>query len=400
MTLAQQAIDRQRSDGAPRGPLDGVRVLDLTNMLSGPYCTRLLADLGAEVIKVEPVHGDHNRGRRPVRDGHSSFFGHLNCGKKSVVLNLKSEAGRAAALAIARQSDVVVENWRPGVADRLGLGYDAVRALRADVVYCSISGFGQTGPNARRPAYAPIIHAASGFDLAQVEYQGGGKPHNTATYTADVFGGMSAFAAIQAALFHRERSGEGQYIDVALLDGMLNILVAECQEWQAPTDADSRVYPPLQASDGFIVIAPTSQKNFEGLTKVIGREEWLADPRFVSTVTRERNWAEMMSLIEEWTRQHSSSDCERRLAAMGVPCTRYLTVQEAMDSEQVRARGAVTRVEDAVGEYLVPNAPFQMPGLHAAPRRSVPALGAHSESVLAELVGLDAQQAQACRVAS
>jgi CoA:oxalate CoA-transferase len=383
-----------------RGPLDGIRVLDLTNMLSGPYCTRLLADLGAEVIKVEPIQGDHNRGRRPVRDGHSSFFGHLNCGKKSVVLNLKTVAGVEAALAIARQSDIVVENWRPGVADRLGLGYEAVRGLKADIVYCSISGFGQTGPSSSRPAYAPIIHAASGFDLAQVEYQGGGKPQNTATYTADVFGGMSAFAAIQAALFHRSRTGRGQYIDVALLDGMLNILVSECQEWQAPGDAGSRVYPPLQASDGFIVIAPTSQKNFEGLIRVIGREEWLTDPRFVSTVTRESNWAEMMSLIEDWTRMHSSAECEKRLVAMGVPCTRYQSVNEAMTSAQVVARGALAQVADAVGEYLVPHAPFQMPGLHAAPRREVPGLGAHTESVLAELAGLTSEQALACSVAN
>ena len=400
---ASQAIEAQARplNGPARpGPLDGVRVLDLTNMLSGPYCTRLLADLGAEVIKVEPLHGDHNRGRRPVRDGHSSFFGHLNCGKKSVVLNLKSAAGLSAALAIARQSDVVVENWRPGVADRLGIGYEAVRALRADIVYCSISGFGQSGPSAGRPAYAPIIHAASGFDLAQVEYQGGGKPQNTATYTADVFGGMSAFAAIQAALFHRGRSGEGQYIDVALLDGMLNILVAECQEWQAPSHTKSRVYPPLVASDGFIVIAPTSQKNFEGLVRAVERPEWLADPRFVSTVTREKNWAEMMSLIEDWTRLHSSAECERRLSAAGVPCTRYLTAAEAMTSDQVRARGATTLVRDAVGEYQVPNAPFQMPGLHAAPRREVPALGEHSDRVLAQLAGLSAEQARACRAAS
>ncbi|MGE0435136.1 MAG: CoA transferase, partial [Planctomycetota bacterium] len=122
------------------GPLHGVRVLDLTNMLSGPYCTRLLADLGAEVVKVEPPHGDHNRGRRPVRDGSSSFFGQLNCGKQSVVLDLKRPGDLAAALAIAAQSDVVVENWRPGVADRLGLGYEALRKLRPAIVYCSISG--------------------------------------------------------------------------------------------------------------------------------------------------------------------------------------------------------------------------------------------------------------------
>lgn len=372
------------------GPLHGVRVLDLTNMLSGPYCTRLLADMGAEVIKVEPPHGDHNRGRRPVRNGASSFFGQLNCGKQSIVLDLKSEAGLAAARAIAAQCDVVVENWRPGIAERLGLGYESLRALRPALVYCSISGFGQKGPDSRRPAYAPIVHAASGFDLAQMEYQGDRKPQNTATYTADVFGGMSAFAAIQAALFRRERTGEGQYIDVALLDGMLNILVAECQEWQAPTPAKSRVYPPLAASDGFIVIAPTSQKNFEALCGVIDKPEWLADPRFTSTVTRERNWAELMERIEEWTRERSAAQCERALMAAGVPCTRYLSVQQAMLSEQARARGATTQVRDAAGSYLVPNAPFQMPGLQVMPRPQVPALGEHTTSILARFGGAKA----------
>ncbi len=396
------AASGPRADGKGatlRGPLDGIRVLDLTNMLAGPYCTRLLADLGAEVIKIEPIHGDHNRGRRPVRNGHSSFFGHLNCGKKSVVLNLKSAAGIEAALAIARRSDIIVENWRPGVAARLGIGYDAVRALQADIIYCSISGFGQTGPDANRPAYAPIIHAASGFDLAQVEYQGGGKPQNTATYTADVFGGMSAFAAIQSALFHRSRTGDGQYIDVALLDGMLNILVAECQEVQAPSSAKSRVYPPLQASDGFVVIAPTSQKNFEALTTVIEREVWRSDPRFATTVVRERNWAEFMTLIEEWTSRRSSTECERLLMAAGVPCTRYRSVAEAMNCAQILARGACTPVEDAVGEYMVPNAPFQMPGLNTAPRREVPGLGAHTESILSGLLGLTAEQVAACSAA-
>ncbi|HET7160279.1 MAG TPA: CoA transferase, partial [Burkholderiales bacterium] len=173
---------------ATHGPLDGLRVLDFTNMLSGPYCTRLLADLGAEVIKVEPPAGDHNRTRRPVRNGYSSFFGHLNCGKKSVVLDLKSAPGRDAAIALANKSDIIVENWRPGVADRLGVGYQAVTKSNPKVIYCAISGFGQTGPTSQRPAYAPIVHAASGFDLAQVQYQGGGRPANTATFIADVFG--------------------------------------------------------------------------------------------------------------------------------------------------------------------------------------------------------------------
>ena len=179
------------------------------------------------------------------------------------------------------------------------------------------------------------MRAAVALDLATL-----------ASYTADVFGGMSAFAAIQAALFHRSRTGEGRYIDVALLDGMLNILVTECQEWQSPTAAKSRVYPPLRTRDGFIVIAPTSQKNFEALTRVVGREEWLVDSRLATSIAREKNWAEMMALIEAWTAQHSGVECEARLMAMGVPCTCYRSVGGALSDARpehgTAARGTET----------------------------------------------------------
>jgi len=378
------------------GPLDGIRVLDFTNMLSGPYCTRLLADLGAEVIKIEPPSGDHNRSRRPVRSGHSSFFGHLNGGKKSVVLNLKSAAGRDAALELARKSDVVVENWRPGVADRLGVHYAAISKLNEAVVYCSISGFGQTGPNAQRPAYAPVVHASSGFDLAQLEYQGGGKPAKSAMFIADILGGMSAFAAIQTALFRSARTGKGQFIDVSLMDCMLNLLVNECQEVQAPSHKKLRAYQPLETSDGFIVVAPTSQKNFEQLAKTVGREEWIGDPRFSKTLVREQNWSELMSLIETWTRTHSAQDCEDILLAAGVPCSRYRTVSEALKDAEAQGRGALSRVIDGAGSYWVPNPPFQMPGLKTSVRPHVPSLNEHGPEVLSSLLHYSEEQRTAC----
>ncbi len=381
---------------AAAGPLDSLRVLDFTNMLSGPYCTRLLADLGAEVIKIEPPAGDHNRSRRPVRNGYSSFFGHLNCGKQSVVLDLKSANGREAAIGLAKSVDIIVENWRPGVADRLGVGYEAVAKTNPEVVYCSISGFGQTGPIAQRPAYAPIVHAASGFDLAQVEYQGGGRPANTATFIADVFGGMSAFAAVQSALYQRARTGRGQYIDVALMDAMLNLLVYEFQEAQAPSDEKIRVYQPLKTNDGYVVAAPTSQKNFEQLARAVGHTEWIEDPRFAQTRSREAHWSELMDLIEQWTRTRSGQECEDTLLGGGVPCTRYRTVKEAIEHPQMQARAGMARVKDKVGEYWVPNAPFQMPGLHTAARPHVPELGEHTVEVLVTVLGYTTEQAQAC----
>jgi crotonobetainyl-CoA:carnitine CoA-transferase CaiB-like acyl-CoA transferase len=381
---------------ASTGPLDGLRVLDFTNMLSGPYCTRLLADLGAEVIKIEPPAGDHNRNRRPVRKGYSSFFGHLNCGKKSVVLDLKSRAGRDAAIGLAQKAHIIVENWRPGVADRLGVGYKAVAQSNPKVIYCSISGFGQTGPTSQRPAYAPIVHAASGFDLAQVQYQGGGRPANTATFIADVFGGMSAFGAVQTALYNLKQTGRGQFIDVALMDAMLNLLVYECQEAQAPTNEKIRVYQPLKTLDGYVVTAPTSQKNFEQLARTVGHAEWIEDPRFAKTRAREAHWSELMSLIEQWTQTRSGQECEDVMLAGGVPCTRYRTVDEAMNDPQMQVRGGMSRVKDRVGEYWVPNAPFQMPGLNTAARSHVPELGENTVDVLVELLGYTREQATAC----
>jgi CoA:oxalate CoA-transferase len=389
--------ERQMSAIASGGPLDGVRVLDFTNMLSGPYCTRLLADMGAEIIKVEPPTGDHNRHRRPVRNGHSSFFGHLNCGKKSVILDLKCDAGRAAALGLAAKSDVLVENWRPGVAARLGFGYEAIAGVNPRIVYCSISGFGQKGPNAQRAAYAPILHAASGYDLAHVSYQGGGRPPNSAAYIADILGGMSAFAAIQTALLHRHQSGRGQYIDLALMDCMLNLMINEFQESQAPSNVKLRVYQPLQTSDGYIAAAPTSQRNFEQLAVAVGHAEWLSDLRFAKTSTRETHWSEFMNAIEQWTQGKTSQECERVLLEAGVPCTRYKTVAEAMADPHIAQRGALARVKDGAGEYWVPNAPFQMPGLKTNARSHVPTLGEHTLEVLNSLLGYLPSQAHACQ---
>lgn len=384
------------SEAAAPKPLAGIRVIDFTNMLSGPYCTRLLVDMGAEVIKIEPPQGDHNRTRRPVRQGHSSFFGHLNCGKLCVKLDLKSAPGRQAAIDLAARCDVLVENWRPGVADRLGVGYRALSERNPGLVYCAISGFGQSGPKAMRPAYAPIVHAASGYDLAQVDYQGGGRPANTATFIGDVFGGMSAFGAVQTALFNRTRTGKGQYIDVALLDGMLNLLVYECQEAQAPSDEKIRVYQPLRSSDGYVVTAPTSQKNFEQLARAVGHDEWLADPRFARTREREAHWGELMDLIETWTVLRTGQECEDTLLAAGVPCTRYRTVAETLRDPQVVARGTFAPVRDAAGEYLVPNAPFQFPGIDLNAPSRVAALGEDNVEVLGRLLGYSSEQALAC----
>src|SRR5580658_5595111 len=208
------------------GPLDGIRVLDFTTTIAGPYCTRLMADLGAEVIKIENAEGDLMRSRPPLRNGASTSFGQLNAGKQSIVLDLKRPAAQEVVRRLLTKSDFLVENFRPGVMRRFNLDYDTVAQWRPQLIYCSISGYGQTGPSSGLPAYAPAIHAASGFDMAHIAYQPGReRPDNCGIYIADVVSGTYAFGAIMAALAQRHLTGLGQHIDVSMLETMLNLLV-------------------------------------------------------------------------------------------------------------------------------------------------------------------------------
>ena len=219
----------------------GLRVLDFTTTIAGPHCTRLMADLGAEVIKIEAPAGDMMRTRLPLRNGASSYFGQLNAGKKSVVLDLKSGAAVAAVHRLVADADILVENFRPGVMQRLGLDYAVLGKVNRRLIYCSISGYGQTGPCADMPAYAPVIHASSGFDLANLAYQQGRqRPDHCGVYVADVLAGTYALAAIGAALHQRQATGEGQQLDISMLESMLSLTLTELQtaQFEVPPPPD------------------------------------------------------------------------------------------------------------------------------------------------------------------
>src|SRR6267154_2204900 len=229
-------------------PLDGVRVLDFSIMLAGPYCARLLADGGADVIKIEPPEGDDMRLRAPLRDGHSAYFGQLNAGKRSLALDLKSPEAIKLVHRLVAQTDILVENFRPGVMERLGLGYETLREINPRLIYCSISGYGQAGPQAERAAYAMIVHDESGFDRALMRYAGDrDRPAAGAVFVADILGGIFGFSAIQTAMVQRAHTGEGQRIDVALMDCMLHLLVYELQEAQFPNQSPRPTYGPVRA---------------------------------------------------------------------------------------------------------------------------------------------------------
>jgi CoA:oxalate CoA-transferase len=373
------------------GPLQGIRVLDFTAMLAGPHCARLMADLGAEVIKIEGLEGDLIRGRPPLREGHSTYFGALNCGKKSVAIDLKSDAAKRIIHELAEISDVVVENFRPGVMARLGFDYATLAKHNPKLVYCSISGYGQSGPGATRAAYAPIIHAASGYDAANLGYQvQQDYPASTGIFIADILAGAYAFGAIQAALVHRERTGQGQAVDLSLMDSMLNLMVFECQEAQFPIGRRRPVYAPMKTTDGHVIIAPISQKNFEQMADGLQRPDLKADPRFSTNQARERHWAELMAIIEQWTAQRTGLECEAIMDAASVPCSRFLSVAEAMKDPQLAERGSLSKIHDAAGEFLVPNAPFQFTTPTAA-GPAVSGLGADSAEVLSGLLGISAE---------
>ncbi|WP_118138331.1 CaiB/BaiF CoA-transferase family protein [Oceanicella sp. SM1341] len=369
--------------GAGEAP---VRVVDFSQVMAGPFCTRLLADTGAEVIKVEAPEGDAMRGRPPLRDGCSTYFGTLNAGKRSVVLDLKTEAGRRDAFALAARADVVVENFRPGVMARLGLGWEALSAANDRLIYCAISGFGQEGEAAGRPAYAPMIHAASGLDLALMAFQpGADRPAPTGMFYADVLAGVYAWGAIQTALLERERQGRGQLVDVALVDSLVSMMVYECQEAQFPQARKRHVYTPLRAADGFVMVVPLSAKNFAAMVTLLGTPDWGADPRFRTPAGREANWAEIMARMEEWTALRSAEECERLFLEAGVPCSRYRTVAEALADPAARARGIMGQVEDAAGSFEAPNPPFRMSLTAAHVRRRIPELGEATAEMLGPL---------------
>ena len=380
------------------GPLQGIRVLDFTAMLAGPHCARLMADLGAEVIKVEGLEGDMIRGRPPLRDGNSSYFGALNCGKKSLSIDLKSEAAKPIIYQLAeagRRRGRELPPRRDGEARASTMPRSGSTIPK--LVYCSISGYGQSGPGATRAAYAPIVHAASGYDAANLSYQIEQEyPASTGIFVADILSGAYAFGAIQAALVHRERTGEGQAVDVSLMDSMLNLMVFECQEAQFPSEQKRPVYAPMKSKDGHVIIAPISQKNFEQMADAMQRPDLKTDERFATNGGRVRHWTELMAIIEQWTEQRTGIEIESIMDAGSVPCSRFLTVADAMKDPQLAERGSLAEIEDGSGKFLVPNAPFQFSTPTAA-GPAVAGLGADSRELLSGLLGLSDEEIDGLR---
>lgn len=384
---------------AAAGPriLDGVRVLDFTAVVAGPYCTRLMADLGADVLKIEPPEGELMRHTPPLRDGCSALFAQLNAGKRSLALDLKRPAAIELVQRLLAHYDVVVENFSPGVMRRFGLDYASLSALRPDLVMCSISGFGQSGPHAHKPAFAPIVHAWSGYDAVTLDYQDERtRPLNMGLPVADNLAAVQAFGAIMAALYHRARTGIGQYLDISMYDALLASMQKDFQQMQYPEGRDRR-YGPLATRDGWVLVVLLTQRQFEQLADCLERPELKTDPRYATISARFAHYALLQATIAAWCAALSTDEAVARLEEAGVPVSPYRDLSAALADPQLRHRAMLTSVVDGAGPLIVPDSPWLFSATTAAVRPSVPRLGEHADEVLATELGCDAERRAALR---
>ena len=324
------------------------------------------------------------RTRPPLRHGASAMHGTLNAGKRSVLLDLKQPDAVAMIKRFVEDADVLVENYRPSVMQRLGLDYESLAPLNPRLVYCSISGYGQTGPSAELAAYAPVIHATSGFDLAHMAHQPGRtRPDNCGVYVADVISGTYAFGAIGAALTQRAATGRGQHIDVSMLESTMAITLIEMQtaQFEVPPPPSRSIFGPVATGGGFINIAVASERTFQGLAETAGRRDWITDPRFAKYLDRRTNWAALMDEFEVWSTAHTTADVLAALARNSVPAAAYRTVREAMADPQLAHRDALAQVTDAGGTFKTLNPPFRMSESATVAGSRAPSLGEHTEQI-------------------
>jgi crotonobetainyl-CoA:carnitine CoA-transferase CaiB-like acyl-CoA transferase len=377
--------------------LDGITVLDFTRVLAGPYCTRMLADLGARVIKVErPGEGDETRRGyfqiEPGRDDQSTYFIRINAGKRSVAIDLSQPDGRAVAHDLARVADVAIENFVPGVAARLGIGHETLRRINPRLVYCSISGFGQTGPLSQSPAFAHIIHAISG--LTDLERNGDATPRIAYLQAADVLAALHAYGAIVAALVRAARTGEGATLDVSMLQALVaaeDVTFGSVMNGGEPSPGP-RVGMIVGDVGGRHVVtqyvgAPQLWARLCGLMK---REDIEHDPRFVTPLLRRQHWAELRALLTEWLETYASADeALAALAAARLPAAPVLTPQEVVAHPHMKAREAFPEVEHkGRGSVRVIAAPLHLDGGPVPPAGPAPwRIGEHTREVLTEVLG-------------
>ena len=375
------------------GPLHGYRIVDLTSMISGPLATMILADQGADVIKIEnPDGGDHTRAANNRRNGFSASFLNNNRNKRSVALDLKNPNARQALLRLTATADVFIQNFRPGVADRMGLGEDAVRAVAPSIVYVSISGFGETGPYAQKPVYDPLIQAISGLASIQAGSDTE-RPRLVRTIVPDKLTAYNAAQAITAALLSRERTGQGQHIRLSMLDAIIAFLWASDMGSQTfvgedipQQEAASFIDLIYETATGPISAAVQTNREWTALTRALDKPEWLEDPRFKTPALRQRHINERLAMTQETFRTRPAEEWLVRLTEAGVPCAPVLTRTQMLSNPQVVANGIVVETDHEVAGRIRQARPAaRFSATPAAIHHGGPALGEHTAEILGEL---------------
>lgn len=379
-------------------PLTGIRVLDLTRIISGPFCSALLADMGAEVIKIEsPGDGDPVRHQGVIREGMSWYFANYNRNKRSVTLDLYSDAGKEVLAELVRSSDVIVENFRPGIMDKLGLGPDALRVLRPDIIHCGINGFGTSGPYRDRPAFDFVAQAMSGF--MSLNGEADGPPLRAGPPVSDLVAGLHGALGIVAALLRRERTGEGEALSVSLLSGMINLLSFQASNYFASGALPARhgndhgivaPYGLFETADGQVAIAPSNDIMYAKFLDALEMPELREHPDYCTNPLRMSNRAALREVVQNRTRTQTTDYWIERCNRFGVPCGPVLDVGEVFDDPQVRDQEmAIDVSHPGHGDIRMLGFPIKFTQAPCQVRNPAPDLGADTESVLSG-IGIDA----------
>jgi crotonobetainyl-CoA:carnitine CoA-transferase CaiB-like acyl-CoA transferase len=372
--------------------LEGLRVLDVTQVMAGPFCAMVLADLGADVIKIEPPAGDSTRQMPGAVGADSPSFNAVNRGKRSVVVNLKSDDGRAVFMRLARSTDILIENYRPGVMTALGLGYDALAGTNPRLIYASISGYGQTGPQRGKGGFDLIAQGVSG--IMSITGEPGGPPVKSGVPLTDLGAGLFALVGILAAVEHRHRSGVGQYVDTSLVDAGVALSVWEATEYFSGIGIPSALgsahrmnapYQAIRCADGYITLGAANERLFRRLCDVLGHTEWIDQPEFADNASRVRNREALAERIESMTSQQPRSHWLAVLEANDIPCGPINNYAQVFADPQVVARGMVVETEHPrLGRLKTLGTPIKLSATPADVSRRAPLLGEHTGEVLAE----------------
>jgi crotonobetainyl-CoA:carnitine CoA-transferase CaiB-like acyl-CoA transferase len=376
-------------------PLQGIRVLDLSRVLAGPYCTMVLGDLGADVIKVESPEGDETRAwGPPFAEGESAYYLCVNRNKRSILVDFKTEQGRAALQQLIRKSDILVENFRPGTLARFGLDFESASALHPSLIYCSISGFGQTGPLHNKPGYDFMIQATGG--LMSCTGEPAGEPMKVGVAVTDLFAGQNAVIAILAALQARTLTGKGQHLDISLFDSQLGMLANVASNYLISKQLPKRYgnahanivpYQSFQAGDEWFILAVGNDRQFEKLCEVIGKPELAEDIRFVTNAGRVENRDALISILKPIFLDRPAGDWLSAFESAGIPCGPINTLEKVFAEPQVKARNMLIEMEHpTIGRLPLVGSPLKFSETPVEYQLPPPRLGEHTAQILQELI--------------